>query len=54
MRKWLDSDGTHLDVRGLPAPQPMIEILRLLEAAGAGEVVVARNSTISSEPMLTG
>lgn len=41
MRKWLDSDGTHLDVRGLPAPQPMIEILRLLEAAGAGEVVVA-------------
>lgn len=41
MRKWLDSDGTHLDVRGLPAPQPMVAILRLLQTVGEGEVVVA-------------
>ena len=41
MRKWLDSDGTHLDVRGLQAPQPMVAILRLLQTVGEGEVVVA-------------
>lgn len=41
MRKWQDVDGTHLDVRGLPAPQPMVAILRLLQTAGEGAAVVA-------------
>lgn len=42
MRKWRETDGsTHLDVRGLPAPQPMVAILRLLQSAAVGEVFVA-------------
>lgn len=41
MRKWQDADGTHIDVRSLPAPQPMVAILRLLQAAGEGEAFVA-------------
>lgn len=41
MRKWQEADGTHLDVRGLAAPQPMVAILRLLQTAGANEVVIA-------------
>ncbi len=28
---WRDSDGIHIDVRGLPPPEPMVAILALLE-----------------------
>jgi hypothetical protein len=40
-RQWRDDDGLHVDVRGLDPPQPMLEILKLLEsgAANAGLVV---------------
>lgn len=41
MRKWHEADATHLDVRGLPAPQPMVAILRLLETLGDGDALVA-------------
>lgn len=30
MRRWLEQDGWHIDVRGAPPPQPMVEILRLI------------------------
>lgn len=40
-RTWQEAGATHIDVRGLSAPQPMVTILRLLQAAGAGEVFVA-------------
>lgn len=40
MRQWQDADGSHIDVRGLSPPQPMVAILRLLQSAGEGEVVV--------------
>lgn len=29
-RRWRDADGEHLDVRGLPPPQPLVTVLRLL------------------------
>ena len=28
---WSDTDGVHIDVRGLPPPEPMVAILALLE-----------------------
>ena len=30
LRRWRDADGTHIDVRGLPAPQPLVAILSLV------------------------
>ncbi len=31
-RSWRESDGLHVDVRGLPPPQPMVTLLTLLDA----------------------
>lgn len=30
MKRWHDTDGTHIDVRGLAAPGPLVAILRLV------------------------
>lgn len=38
-RRWHEADGTHIDVRGLPAPQPLVAILGLLRD-GTGAVIV--------------
>jgi hypothetical protein len=35
-RRWHDADGLHLDVRGLPPPQPLVAILGLLREVGEG------------------
>lgn len=32
LRRWRDADGWHIDVRGLAPPQPMVEVLRLIDA----------------------
>ena len=37
---WHDTDGVHIDVRGLAPPQPLVAILRLVMNSGAGPVVV--------------
>ena len=29
-RRWRDAQGEHIDVRGLPPPQPLVTILRLV------------------------
>jgi len=29
-RRWRDAAGEHIDVRGLPKPQPLVAVLRLL------------------------
>ncbi len=34
MRQWRDSAGRHIDVRGLPPPRPLVEILRLVHEQG--------------------
>ncbi len=39
-RRWRDGDGEHIDVRGLAAPAPLIEILRLVAGTGAAAVIV--------------
>ena len=33
-RRWSDADGEHIDVRGLPPPQPLVAILRLVREQG--------------------
>ena len=42
-RRWHDADGEHIDVRGLPPPQPLVAILRLVreqgEVGGAAVIV---------------
>ena len=42
MRQWRDAAGNHIDVRGLPPPQPLVAILRLVQEQGdgAGPVIV--------------
>jgi Uncharacterized conserved protein (DUF2249) len=35
-RRWRDGQGAHIDVRGLPQPQPLVEILRLVREQGEG------------------
>ena len=41
MRQWSDTDGEHIDVRGLPPPQPLVAIVRLIETVDATRAVVA-------------
>lgn len=40
-RQWTEEGETHIDVRGLSAPQPLVEIMRLLRGAGDDWRVVA-------------
>lgn len=38
---WTDADGTHVDVRGLAPPQPIMQILHLVTTLPPGGVVIA-------------
>jgi hypothetical protein len=40
-RRWSDADGEHVDVRGLSPPQPLVAIVRLIEAIDDARAVVA-------------
>lgn len=40
-RRWRDADGEHIDVRGLSAPAPLVEILKLVDALGAAATAPA-------------
>ncbi len=40
-RRWTDTDGIHIDVRGLPAPEPLVAILELLGSIRDATPVVA-------------
>lgn len=31
-KRWRDGDGEHIDVRGLPPPEPLVAILALVQA----------------------
>jgi hypothetical protein len=42
-------DGLHLDLRGLPCPEPLVTILRLIDSGGAGDALIAR---LDQEPLL--
>lgn len=40
---WTDADGVHIDVRGLPPPEPFVAILRLVESAAPDGVVIVHH-----------
>jgi hypothetical protein len=43
MKRWTEADGIHVDVRGLPAPQPMVEILSLVRSIDDDRVVIVHH-----------
>ncbi len=48
-RQWEEDGATHIDVRGLPPPQPLVAILRLVRSAAPGATVIVHHDR---EPML--
>ena len=42
-RRWVEADGIHLDVRGLPPPEPLIAILALVRDAPADATVIVHH-----------
>jgi hypothetical protein len=42
-RSWDQDGATHIDVRGLPAPQPMVQILALLQRLPRSATVVVHH-----------
>lgn len=42
-RRWVDVDGIHIDVRGLPPPEPMVTILTLVESIRDATSVVVHH-----------
>jgi len=37
---WWSEDGVHVDLRGLSPPEPMVTILRMIDANEVGDVVI--------------
>jgi hypothetical protein len=48
-RQWEEDGATHIDVRGLAPPQPLVAILRLVRGAAPGVTVIVHHDR---EPML--
>ncbi len=43
MQQWQADDGWHIDVRGLPPPQPLVQILRLVQTVAPNGVVIVHH-----------
>jgi hypothetical protein len=41
--EWLEQAVAHIDVRGLPPPQPLVAILRRVHALEAGQTLVVHH-----------
>lgn len=42
-RIWVEADATHIDVRGLPPPEPLVQILRLVAQLPAQAVLIVHH-----------
>jgi hypothetical protein len=42
-RRWSAADGMHIDVRGLPAPEPLVAILAFVESITDRTVVIVHH-----------
>lgn len=42
-RRWVEADGIHIDVRGLPPPQPIVSILSLIESIREPTAIVVHH-----------
>ena len=40
-RLWHTPDGVHIDLRGLEPPEPLVSILRLIDAGEVDDVLIA-------------
>ena len=38
-KRWRDTQGEHIDVRGLPPPQPLVQILQLVSGSRDGAAI---------------
>lgn len=47
-RFWHASDGPHLDVRGLECPEPLVAVLRTIDAGGVATLILH----LDQEPVL--
>lgn len=43
MAPWQDREGWHIDVRGLPPPQPLVRILQLLRSLPRDAVLIVHH-----------
>ncbi len=48
-RTWTEGSDRHIDVRGLSAPAPLVQILRLVASVPAGCAVIAH---LDRDPMM--
>jgi hypothetical protein len=42
-RRWADADGMHVDVRGLPPPEPLVAILELVASIHRPAAVIVHH-----------
>jgi len=42
-RRWVEPDGIHIDVRGLPAPEPLVAILSLVSGLSEATPVIVHH-----------
>ena len=42
-KRWVEADGVHIDVRGLPPPEPLVAILELVESIGDTTPVIVHH-----------
>jgi hypothetical protein len=49
VRRWRTQDAMHVDVRGLPCPEPLVAVLRLIDSGEAGDLLLAH---LGQEPLL--
>ncbi|MCW2275922.1 DUF2249 domain-containing protein [Rhodoblastus acidophilus] len=48
-RVWRGEEGLHVDVRGLPCPEPLVTVLQLIDSGMAEDFLIAH---LSQEPLL--
>jgi hypothetical protein len=48
-REWTEDGAAHIDVRGLPPPQPLVAILRRVHTLGVNETLIVHHDR---DPML--
>ncbi len=42
-RHWTDTDGVHIDVRGLPPPEPLVAILALVNSVHDATTIIVHH-----------
>ena len=42
-RRWVEEDGVHIDVRGLPPPEPLVAILELIASTREATAVIVHH-----------